>query len=41
MIEECGVYRNLDQDVVIQMCSSKTGEGIHEGIQKIMNLIKK
>ncbi|CAD8137044.1 unnamed protein product [Paramecium pentaurelia] len=40
-LDECGVLKNLEQEKAWQMCSSKTGEGIEEGIQKLMLLIKK
>ncbi len=32
LIEELGIYRFIDQDVIIQKCSAKTGEGIFEGL---------
>ncbi|CAD8050109.1 unnamed protein product [Paramecium sonneborni] len=41
LIQECGVFGYLEQDTVFQMCSAKTGEGVQEGIQKLINLIKK
>ncbi|CAK55635.1 unnamed protein product (macronuclear) [Paramecium tetraurelia] len=40
-LEECEVLKNTEQEKVWQSCSSKTGEGINEGIQKLMLLIKK
>ncbi|CAD8045946.1 unnamed protein product [Paramecium primaurelia] len=41
LIQECGVVGYLEQDTVFQMCSVKTGEGIQEGIQKLINIMKK
>ncbi|CAD8054088.1 unnamed protein product [Paramecium primaurelia] len=41
LIQECGVFGYLEQDTIFQMCSAKTGEGVQEGIQKLINLIKK
>ncbi|CAK71287.1 unnamed protein product (macronuclear) [Paramecium tetraurelia] len=41
LIQECGVFGYLEQDTIFQMCSAKTGDGVQEGIQKLINLIKK
>ncbi|CAD8051782.1 unnamed protein product [Paramecium sonneborni] len=41
LLEECGVEKNLQFQKAWQMCSCKTGEGIEEGIKKLVFLIKK
>lgn len=41
LIEESGIYKSLDQDVIVQMCSGKTGDGVKEGITKLLHFIRK
>ncbi|KAL4502306.1 hypothetical protein ABPG72_011893 [Tetrahymena utriculariae] len=37
MIQETGVHSELDLDVFIQKCSAKSGQGLQEGLDKLIN----
>lgn len=39
LIESTGVKEILENDVIIQKCSALTGEGLYEGLEKLVNLI--